>query len=160
MPRKVDPITSAMKILKASILAAPTVDADDGLDTCASTFARLRGYQEQIKTIAGLLAKESDRLSYDVLPTVFEQTRTESPYNHVTGRLTLSHRVNVKVLDKDKSYAWLRKNGLGDLIIETIPWQTIGAVAADRIAEGKPDFPADLFETKSRIYTSFTPAKE
>lgn len=160
MPRKTittakTPLDEAIAKLKTLVYAEPEVNVADGLDKCADAFATVRRRQAALKAISAQLTREADRLSFEVLPDVFEHTHTVSPYNHASGKLTLATRVTVKLLDKDRSIEWLKGNGLEDIVIETVPWQTIAAVASDRIKNGEPDFPKDLFETDSRVYTRF-----
>lgn len=165
MPRK-DTITlgiqTALKHADAALAAVEAAVAEVGtaanLDATVSLFADLRDRQEQVKRISAKLAKLSDHMSFELLPDMFTRTNTVSPYNHVRGKFTLATRTNASVLDGQKpaAYAWLRQNDLGDLIIETIPWQTLGATAADMIKDGK-ELPDNLFEVSARVYTRFTP---
>lgn len=129
------------------------------LDEVVSLFADIKHRQDQVKTVSAKLAKLSDEMSYTVIPDLFARTNTVSPYNHIRGKFTLSQRTNASVIDGKKApaYDWLRANNLGDIIIETIPWQTLGATAAELIKESR-DLPPSLFDVKTRIYTSFTPA--
>lgn len=149
--KKIDEATKAVEGLEVGVLA-------QGLDDTVSLFADIRNRQEQVNRLSAKLAKLANELSFEVIPEIFQRTNTESPYNHVRGKFTLATRTNASVLDgqKDAAYAWLRKNDLGDIIIETIPWQTLGATAADLIKEGK-ELPDDLFEVSARVYTRFTP---
>lgn len=168
MPRKVKgPIQDLRRAFDKAIQACEDLDdlilqvsTDNGLDENVTLFAAVRARQEQVKEVSAKLAKMSDKLSYDVIPDIFARTNTVSPYNHITGKFTLSNRTTASVKDgsKERAYGWLRDNGLGGIIIETIPWQTLGATAADLIAENR-DLPSALFDVKTRIYTSFTPKK-
>jgi hypothetical protein len=136
------------------------VSTDGGLDDNVTLFASIRSRQEQVKEISAKLAKLSDRMSYEVIPDIFARTNTVSPYNHISGKFTLSNRTTASIKEglKDNAFGWLEDNGLGDIIIRTIPWQTLGATAADLIQEGR-DLPPKLFDVKTRVYTSFTPKK-
>lgn len=165
MPRKT--ITSDMhKALKKAdaeidALAGAVDDAgsEANLDATVSLFADIRDRQEQVKRLSAKLAKLSDQLSFETLPDIFQRTNTVSPYNHVRGKFTLATRTNASVKNgqKEGAFRWLRMNDLGDIIIETIPWQTLGATAADMIKDGK-ELPDRYFDVSARVYTRFTPA--
>jgi transcriptional accessory protein Tex/SPT6 len=136
------------------------IDPSDDLNSLVSLFADIRDRQEQVKRLSAKLAKLSDELSFEILPSIFERTNTVSPYNHVRGKFTLATRTNASIKEgcKETAFDWLEANNLDGIIIRTIPWQTLGATAADLQKEGR-ELPSDYFEVSSRVYTRFTPAK-
>ncbi len=135
--------------------ALPDVETKYDLSETCALFADLRAVQDRLDTLSKKLVAVSDRLSYELVPDMFKRWRTVSPYKHLRGTFTLATRTNCKLLDKPGCFAWLRANDLGGLIQEHVPWQTMGAAAAERISEGK-ELPTNLFETTTRLYTRLT----
>jgi len=156
------PIPSAKDYISQRIeeisAAVDQMTAEETLDATVTLFADLREKQEEIKRLSAKLAKLSDTLSFEVLPDLFARTNTVSPYNHVRGKFVLATRTNASVKEgmKESAFEWLEQNNLGSIIIRTIPWQTLGATAADLQKEGR-ELPTDKFEVSSRVYTRFTP---
>lgn len=164
MPRKMNGATADLQ--KLITQASKEVDAlihkeiPASLDGVVTLYADLRDRQEQIKALASKLTRLAEAMSYEVLPDLFRQTNTVSPYNHVRGKFVIATRVNASINkeDKDGAYRWLRANGLGDLIIETVPWQSLSATAKEMQEKGD-DLPSDYFSVTSHEYTRYTPEK-
>ena len=79
---------------------------------------------------------------------------------HSLGLIKLNHHVKASVQNgmKDEAYGWLRKNGLGGIIISTINAQTLGRTARELI-EDKKDLPPDYFTVTTHRYASFEEEK-
>lgn len=60
---------------------------------------------------------------------------------------------------KDKAFAWLRKNKLKDLIVETVYPQSLSKAAAYRIEEENLSMPDDLFHVHPVFTTSVNSTK-
>jgi len=167
MPKKVtdspnrilrDELNAMHETIESLTQQVENIAARGGLDETVNLFADIRDRQDQIKRLSAKLAKLSDTLSFEVLPDLFARTNTVSPYNHVRGKFVLATRTNASVKEgmKESAFEWLEQNNLGSIIIRTIPWQTLGATAADLQKEGR-ELPTDKFEVSSRVYTRFTP---
>lgn len=60
---------------------------------------------------------------------------------------------------KDKAHTWLRKNKLGELVVETVFAQSLSKAAAYRIEEQNLTLPDDLFNVHPVFTTSVTSTK-
>lgn len=60
---------------------------------------------------------------------------------------------------KDKAFAWLRKNKMGELIVETVFPQSLSKQAAYRLEEENLPMPEDLFSVHPIFTTSVTSTK-
>lgn len=77
----------------------------------------------------------------------------------IKRRFTVAQRFNASMPDKDIGMAWLRENGAGALIQETVNAQTLSSWAKNRIEEEGLDLPADKFKVSTMAYTSSTAVK-
>lgn len=76
-------------------------------------------------------------------------------------RITTSSKLYASIAGgkKDDAYKWLRENGLGALITETVNASTLSAAAKVRLEEEFLDLPSDLFNTTVQSNTSVTRTK-
>jgi len=70
----------------------------------------------------------------------------------------LSNRWSCSMLDKLTGMDWLRTNGHGDLIQETVNSSTLGAFARNLTEESGYELPSDIFKTSVMTFTSITKA--
>lgn len=66
---------------------------------------------------------------------------------------------SASVVDKDKLFEWLRENGQGDVIQETVNSSTLTAFVKRMIEETGSEPPTDIVETKSYERLSFVAYK-
>lgn len=127
-------------------------------------FNHVRLAAEQVKEARELLAKLSDDLSRTTIPDIVrdlkERTGEKPPFNiEGVGRVSISHRWSASMLDKDMGFKWLRSNGLGDIIQETVNAQTLAATAKELSETKNRDLPSEIFKVGQMAFTSITKAK-
>ena len=161
-------IENANKALCYLERTTPHIEAEIGklagvadLDGTCWAFADIRALKERAEGVVSSIAAIEKRLADEIIPLQLDASNTESPYNHTVGRFTRTTRVSASILKERKAeaWAWLKRNKLGALIIQTVNAQTLGATAKQMIEKGQ-ELPADLFKTSMHTYVAFTPVKE
>lgn len=127
-----------------------------GLETLITRFAEVRDLHARLKGITTGVNQLAEFLSYELVPLAMERTGFTT-VNHEVGRVSVATRTSASILPehRERAFGWLRDNGLGDLIIETVNAQTLGATAAGLIQAGG-ELPDDIFKTTVKTYTSIT----
>jgi hypothetical protein len=121
-------------------------------------FVDLRDINEDIKIVRKSLELIEDRLSHSEIPDQFKRTRTTTTTFEGIGRVSIGHKWGCSIIDKAVGFNWLRENGHGGLIIETVNASTLAAFAKNlQETEGKA-LPQDKFKTSINPYTSITKA--
>ena len=119
-------------------------------------YDELRNAVDNIKTSREALADLADALSTRDIPTLFSSKELKTITVENVGRVTVSYRFSASIIDKVKGYAWLRENGHGELITETVNSSTLSAFAKDMLQNQGVDLPDDLFKISTNPYTSIT----
>jgi|2_EtaG_2_1085320.scaffolds.fasta_scaffold01111_6 hypothetical protein len=122
----------------------------------------------QIKTIgerAAELAKSINKVRSFVKEVIIPERFEAEDIKTVTldelgQRFTVSSqlRASIKGDMKEEAYTWLRADGLGDIIKETVNSSTLSATARSYVAENK-EFPEELFNLQVFSNTSMTKTK-
>jgi hypothetical protein len=110
-----------------------------------------------IKETKDALSKMEERLSREQVPDVMRLSNIRSTTIEGVGRVSLGTRWSASMIDKDMGMKWLRDNGNGGVIQETVNAQTLGALAKELNDQGI-DLPSDKFSTNIMTYTSITKA--
>lgn len=126
-------------------------------------FAATRNTVEQIKLARKALDEIEEQLSKQYIPDLFremrETTGQKPPYKiEGVGSVTVSYKFSCSMPDKDAGHEWLRSNGHGGLITETVNSSSLSAFAKDMIENHGIDLPAEVFKTSSQPYTSIRKA--
>ena len=74
------------------------------------------------------------------------------------GRVTVSHRFSCSMLDKERGMKWLKDEGHGSIVQETVNSSTLAAFAKDITVNQGGSLPEDLFKVGTAPYTSITKA--
>lgn len=129
-------------------------------------FAHLRSAVEQTKTAREAMAGIADNLSRVTIPDIFralrEKTGQKPPFIiEGVGRVTVANKFSASIVDhpvlgKEPGYDWLRENGHGSLIQNTVNSSTLSAFAKNMLEENGVELPTDLFKTGVNPYTSIT----
>lgn len=104
------------------------------------------------KLIFGLIEK----LSRETIPAKMDAQDITSIKIDGVGRVSLGTRVSVSMLDKQAGMEWLRENGHGDIIQETVNASTLSAFSKSLLEEEGVELPDDKFKTSTMRYTSIT----
>ncbi len=118
-------------------------------------FDLVRDVVDKVKTSREALAEIADNLSTVEIPTLFSNRNLKTITIEGLGRVTVSHRYSVSMLDKPAGMDWLREHGHGDLIQETVNSSTLGAFGREMLEAGT-ELPERLFKTSTNPYTSIT----
>lgn len=101
-----------------------------------------------------------ETLSRVSIPEIMGEKKVRTvTLDDVGFRFTVSQRFSASMPDKERGKEWLRSNGLGDIIQETINAQTLSSAIKKMIEDDGKDPPAELFTTNYMSYTSATKAR-
>lgn len=132
------------------------VAADDPVEVIRH-YNQLRIAVEQIKEAREALKEIEERLSREQVPDVMRKNGIKTTTIEGVGRVSLGTRWSASMPDKGAGMDWLRKNGHGGIIIETVNASTLGAFAKELNQQGL-ELPVPEFKTSVLTYTSITKA--
>lgn len=117
-------------------------------------FKVLRDEHDAIDEARKKLNAKIETLSREVIPELLRDMGTSNFKADDLGyRFQLARRFSASMLDKVKGFDWLRKNGHGAVIIETVNANTLASLAKE-LGEKNVQLPEDTFKTSTLIYTS------
>jgi hypothetical protein len=125
------------------------------LPATISHFAEAREIVRELIRRAEELKEHIDRLSHELLPTMFENSSVKTINVVGVGRATVNDHWFVSLVDKQTGLDWLRLTGNEGLIIETVNSQTLGAFAKEEV-KAKRSLPDDIFRVYTQPYISIT----
>lgn len=117
----------------------------------------LRQVTALIKESRKALEQLEEKLSREYVPDVMRANKIKTITVEGVGRVSLGTRWSASMTDKQMGFEWLRGNGHGGVIQETVNAQTLGALAKELNSDGV-DLPAPTFTTSIMTYTSITKA--
>lgn len=124
----------------------------------ASDYVHIKNLADRYTEIGKILGDTVDTLKRESLPNAFERDKLTS-FNTSDGfRVTISQSVRCAIINKVVAYDWLRNNGLGAIISETVNSSTLSATARSLLDEGK-ELPPEIFNTHLQPSTSVTKLK-
>lgn len=158
-----DATLSQLQIALEELRVAQKLVEEDTVKVIASNdhielvrhYARLRGINELIGVARKSLAIIEDRLSHTEIPDIFREHGLKTITLEDVGRVSIGHRWSCSMIDKAIGMNYLREQGDGGLIIETVNSSTLAAHAKNLNEQGK-DLPQDKFTTSIMPYTSIT----
>lgn len=101
-----------------------------------------------------------EEMSRKIIPEMMSEEGVKTiTLDDVGYRFTVSQRFSCSMPEKELGMQWLRDNGLGDLIQETVNSGTLSSAVKKRIEDDGMDVPAELFNTNYMSYTSATKVK-
>jgi hypothetical protein len=118
-------------------------------------FDCLRSNYRKLKEKLNAIEAEVNDLSYTIIPNIFNSQQVKTINIEGVGRVTVAVQWKASMRDKAMGMDWLRQNGHGSLIIETVNAQTLASFAKSQALDGKP-LSDDLFEVGTANYTSVT----
>jgi hypothetical protein len=143
---------------------APVVASRDHVEVIKH-FNHLRIVNERIKAAREMLSDLADELSKrdipDIVAYVREKTGQKPPYviefdDGSVGRVSVSHRYSCSMVDKTSGIEWLKINGHGGLVQETVAAPTLAAFAKNLLETKGEELPPELFKVGTSPYTSIT----
>jgi hypothetical protein len=120
-------------------------------------FVHLRRVKDEIDELNKRFNKVYEEWKTKKIPQKFDEAGVPTVNLEEGYRVTISQlvRASVKPDQKLAAYDWLRNNGLGDIVTETINSSTLSAVAKS-MAEENRELSADLFNVVVIPSTSVT----
>jgi hypothetical protein len=122
-------------------------------------YNHLRLATARIKEAREALAEMEEKLSREQIPDIFREQGIKTTTIEGVGRVTVSYRFSCSMLDKEQGLEWLRGNGHGGIIIETVNSSTLSAFAKSMLEESGAELPDAIFKTSTSPYTSITKVK-
>ena len=143
-----------------SLLERATRDTSDvvqtsDIPTIVAHYAALTDTVDDLKKKLSALQKHVDALSYDILPTLFENQSVKTIKLDGVGRVTVNVRWTASMINKQKGMEWLRTSGNEGLIQETVNAMTLASFAKTETMAGKP-LPDHLFKVGTAQHMSIT----
>jgi hypothetical protein len=111
-----------------------------------------------IKESREALAELEKQLSHEHVPAAMRNAGIKNTTIEGVGRVSLGTRWSASIPDKWEGFRWLRENGHGGVITETVNAQTLGALAKEMSDDGL-ELPSPTFTTNVLTYTSITKVK-
>jgi hypothetical protein len=121
-------------------------------------YDKVRQITALIKESREALAGIEERLSREHVPSIMRAHNIKTTTIEGVGRVSLGTRWSASMPDKGAGFEWLRANGHGGVIQETVNAQTLGALAKELNEEGF-ELPSPTFTTGIMTYTSITKVK-
>lgn len=140
---------------KVSIETDAVVGSQDHIEIIRH-FDQTRKAVEQIKEAREALQELSDRLSREYVPDVMRANMIKTIKIDDIGRVTISNRFSATMLNPEMGMDWLRKNGHGGLIKETVNSQSLSAFAKELLETKNEELPPDIFKVGTSPFTSIT----
>jgi hypothetical protein len=145
-----------------SLLERATRDTNEVVErndipTAVAYFAELKETVKALSEKMMALQKHVDGISYELLPTMFQNQNVKTIKVKDVGRVSINDRWSASMLSKERGLGWLRGSGNEGLIIETVNAQTLGAFAKDEVKAGRK-LPEDIFKVSATPYVSITKA--
>ena len=98
-----------------------------------------------------------EKISRGTVPEVFEDTGVKTlTLDDIRRRFTVSSRFSCSMIKPDEGKEWLRAEGHGALITETVNSGTLAAFAKSQMQEFGKELPPELFKLSTMNYTSIT----
>jgi hypothetical protein len=119
-------------------------------------FVDLRDVNEEIKIVKDSLELVQKRMSHVDIPDHFKQEKIKTATYDGIGRVSIGHLWGCSIINKPVGFNWLRENGHGGLIIETVNASTLAAFAKNLMETEGKHLPQDKFNTSINPYTSIT----
>jgi hypothetical protein len=106
-----------------------------------------------------LLYGKLEHMSRTVIPEMLDAKKVKNiTLDDIKMRFSKNVRISASITDKAAAYQWLRENGHGDLVTETVNSSSLSSFAKEYVVEQQRDLPDDAFKISTLIYTSATKA--
>lgn len=150
-----------IRVLLEGDLVKEVMEAENsGPIEFARAFVALRTLKDQIEESLKPFSTLFEDVKGTRLPGKFDAAGIPTVNLDEGFRVTVSHsvRASIKGATKPEAYKWLRDNGLGDLVTETVNSSTLSAVAKS-MAEENRELDPELFSVAIMPNTSVTKTK-
>lgn len=125
----------------------------------AEAFVLARNVHEAVDEGVKLFSKQIQAMSNITIPEALMDAKLTNFTTASGYRVSVSTRMSASFIDKEKGFAWLQENGLGDIIVPTVNTQTLGVSLKDLFADEGIEPPDDVIKVSPMRYTSVTKTK-
>lgn len=139
-------------LAKASALLDDEAKEAVSLDNPAElvrTYADLREQATDMRDAVAFLSKLEQNLSYEQIPLAFDRAGIENVRVTGYGLVSLIRKWSCSFIEgkQEEGFAYLRDQGQGGMIRETVPAPTLGAWARTVTDETGKEPPLEIFKT-------------
>lgn len=139
----------------ATLVRSDTVAALKGDHiTAIKHYVAVREAVKQIKTAREALDDIEDQLSKQQIPDIMRAAGVKNVKLEGIGTVGISHRFSCSMIDKDAGFQYLRDNGHGGLITETVNSSSLSAFAKSLLEDDGVELPPEVFKVGTQAYTS------
>lgn len=117
-----------------------------GHEDVAASWAFLRDAQDAIDELKKQTTALVEAIGHQQLPERLDAAKVPNFTIEGVGRFTRTERYFASMIDKAAGLKWLRANGGGDLIQETVNAQSLSGFGRARLEESGKDLPAKVFK--------------
>lgn len=164
----VNALPTATQVVQSILSARQLLSAvASELDACRSDpvrlargFVAMRRLKDRIDELDSEFTALFETYKNEVLPEVLDGAGLNNVSLAEGFRVSVSTQVRASIREgmKEKAFAWLQANELGDIIQPTINSSTLAATARSLLEENK-ELPDDIFNTYTAYNTSVTATK-
>lgn len=128
------------------------------ISEACEAYRSLKDFNDKYSETGKVLTAVIEELKHTVIPAKFE-SKGVSSFTTTSGyRIGVSVLTRASMTDKEAGKAWLKDNGLADLVTETVNSSTLAAAAKTLLEEGR-ELPTEFFKTTLMPTTSVTKVK-
>lgn len=121
-------------------------------DACRCFFLVTESY-EKLDESRKKIGEQLTSMSREVIPAIMEERKVRNlTLDDVQRQFVKSVRVTASMVDKDQAFEWLRANGKGELITQTVNSSSLSAFAKQYVEEQQKDLP-DCFKMNAMTLT-------
>lgn len=128
------------------------------LPEAAAEYVRIKELCEEYERIGKILSETVTLLKQTIIPEMFDRDQITSFNTREGYRVTVSMATRASMTDKILGSKWLKENGLGSIVTETVNASTLSATAKTMLEDGK-ELPPELFNVYLQPNTSVTKLK-
>lgn len=134
------------------------LDPDLPASVLAARLVALREFSDMLDVIVKPIAGHLDAMKSQILPDAYARDGITTQTLDTGHRVTLSTKYFASMLPDQKTgaMAWLRENGLADLIYETVNAQTLSAAGKAMIENEGRELPEEYFRAHLKPNISVT----
>lgn len=126
----------------------------------AKLFFALKMKHEELDTARKRISKTLDYLDKHVIPSSLEHEGTDMiRVPEIKRSFGIRNMTTASMIDREAAFKWLRENGHGDMVQETVNAGTLASFARNLMLEEGIDLPNDIFKVNSYRKTGVTQYK-
>lgn len=138
------------------VLETHAMMAEPRLNLSITQWHETRQLEEQLKRTRAILTKLNNDIADNLMPAQLDMNGLAfAP--HALGLVKINHHFKAAQQKgkRNEIHAWLRENGYGALIVETVNARTLAAALKEPFAKGEEVPPPELVKCSVRRYCSF-----